>query len=197
MWDDIRGSNLMRWSELTPDIVVLDLMTLGAKLSIIDMTALIILSRSQPVISFLPKVKNEIYAHVKTVNVEAGGLLLGNAYSWAPTNSLMRPLIISIAHSVACSIFEGTGVSLRMGTEVWDRARRTADSASLIVIGWYHSHPNLGAFFSGTDRRTQAGFFNQPYSLGLVVDPVRQEEKWFLGANAEEVEPRQVIPLEL
>ncbi len=43
-----------------------------------------------------------------------------------------------------------------------------------MVVGWYHSHPNLGAFFSGTDRATQRAFFNRPYSVGLVVDPVRR-----------------------
>jgi proteasome lid subunit RPN8/RPN11 len=69
-----------------------------------------------------------------------------------------------------------------MGTEVWNRARERLGDR--IVVGWYHSHPNLGAFFSGTDRRTQRHFFNRPYSVGLVIDPVRGEEAWFVGPEA-------------
>jgi len=72
-------------------------------------------------------------------------------------------------------------VSLAMGTEIWDRARDLMARAGSMVVGWYHSHPNLGAFFSGTDRATQRAFFNRPYSVGLVVDPVRGEEAWFVG----------------
>ena len=54
------------------------------------------------------------------------------------------------------------------------------------MIGWYHTHPNLGAFFSGTDETTQRSFFNQSYSLGLVIDPARCEKKIFFGASSEE-----------
>jgi proteasome lid subunit RPN8/RPN11 len=197
MWGDIRGSNLVRWNELAPDIAILDVLDLGARLSIIDMTVVIMLSRSQPLVAFLPECRNDIYSHAQALHVEVGGLLLGNAYSLVPTNSSVRPVMISITTSIACNVSESTGVSLRMDTEVWDRARDKAESASLIVVGWYHSHPNLGAFFSGTDRRTQAAFFNHSYSVGLVVDPVRQEEKWFLGANAEELQARQVVQLVL
>jgi proteasome lid subunit RPN8/RPN11 len=61
------------------------------------------------------------------------------------------------------------------------------------VVGWYHSHPNLGVFFSGTDRKTQRDFFNQSHSLGLVVDPIRLQEKWFIGPDSIELRPPQII----
>jgi len=41
------------------------------------------------------------------------------------------------------------------------------------VIGWYHSHPGLGVFLSGTDVATQR--FQQTYSdpyLAIVIDPL-------------------------
>jgi proteasome lid subunit RPN8/RPN11 len=75
-----------------------------------------------------------------------------------------------------------------MGTEVWDRARDEV-SDGIQVVGWYHSHPNIGAFFSGTDRKTQRAFFNHPYSVGLVIDPVRDDSAWFVGENSEELSP--------
>ncbi|MCY1311905.1 hypothetical protein D9M70_622700 [compost metagenome] len=60
------------------------------------------------------------------------------------------------------------------------------------MVGWYHSHPNLGAFFSGVDRKTQKDFFNSNYNLGLVIDPIRNEEKWFISSESIEVNPNCV-----
>jgi len=45
----------------------------------------------------------------------------------------------------------------------------------------------LGVFFSGTDRYTQRNFFNHPYSIGLVIDPIRDEDKVFIGQESDEV----------
>jgi len=41
------------------------------------------------------------------------------------------------------------------------------------IIGWYHSHPALGVFLSGTDIRTQRvqQQFQDPY-LAIVIDPI-------------------------
>jgi proteasome lid subunit RPN8/RPN11 len=42
------------------------------------------------------------------------------------------------------------------------------------IVGWYHSHPNMGCFMSSTDidtqRRYQALF---PNAVALVIDPQR------------------------
>ena len=89
--------------------------------------------------------------------------------------------LVSIDGFLASETCRTSGVSLAMGTEIWDRARDLMARTGSMVVGWYHSHPNLGAFFSGTDRATQRAFFNRPYSVGLVVDPVRGEEAWFVG----------------
>ena len=64
-----------------------------------------------------------------------------------------------------------------------------------MVVGWYHSHPNRGAFFSGTDRRTQRALFTQSYSIGLVIDPVRGEEAWFWGPDSIPLSARlRIVP---
>jgi len=117
----------------------------------------------------------------------------------APQSPLKRkgvyrphPFVIAVADFARSVEYDSTGVSLRMGTDVWESARMKA-GADDSVIGWYHSHPNLGAFFSGTDRRTQRAFFNHPHCVGLVIDPVRNEEKWFIGANSEELAAHQVL----
>ncbi|GGA51374.1 hypothetical protein GCM10010981_45960 [Dyella nitratireducens] len=67
--------------------------------------------------------------------------------------------------------------------------------SKLLVVGWFHSHPNLGAFFSGTDRKTQRDFFFHPYSTGYVVDPVRDEHAFFLGAESFQIPEDKVTPV--
>lgn len=68
--------------------------------------------------------------------------------------------------------YASTGVSLTMDTEVWSRAREECRLPRRVIVGWYHSHPGFGAFFSGTDRRTHHHFFPAPFHIGLVLDPI-------------------------
>lgn len=139
-----------------------------------------------------PRCREGIAAHVKTRRTELGGLLVGRAFSADANFPATWGHLVMVEDFVPSEECQTSGVSLAMGTEVWDKAREYLGDR--IVVGWYHSHPNLGAFFSGTDRRTQRHFFNRPYSVGLVVDPVRGEEAWFVGPEAIPVPAR---PLEV
>jgi len=43
-----------------------------------------------------------------------------------------------------------------------------------MVVGWYHSHPGMGCWFSGTDMNTQQSFEQlNPRAVGVVVDPIQ------------------------
>merc|ERR1719482_3604 len=43
-----------------------------------------------------------------------------------------------------------------------------------MVVGWYHSHPGFGCWFSGTDMNTQQSFEAlNPRAVGVVVDPIQ------------------------
>jgi proteasome lid subunit RPN8/RPN11 len=128
-----------------------------------------------------------VWRHLSEQRIEMGGLLIGQVHDLDETN-----FAVFIEDFARGDEFDGSSVSLRLDTAVWEVARgKLAGEQS--VIGWYHSHPNLGAFFSGTDRRTQGAFFNQSHCVGLVVDPIRREEKWFLGGGSEELAPSRVL----
>ena len=60
------------------------------------------------------------------------------------------------------------------------------------VLGWYHSHPNLGAFFSSTDKYTQKNFFPNNYNLVLVVDPYNEEHKIFIYKDSIEIQKEHI-----
>ena len=43
------------------------------------------------------------------------------------------------------------------------------------IVGWYHTHPNLGVFYSADDVIVHKAAFVMPWQVGLVYDPVRGE----------------------
>jgi proteasome lid subunit RPN8/RPN11 len=53
-----------------------------------------------------------------------------------------------------------------------ERSRRYPN---LDIVGWYHTHPNLGVFYSADDVVVHKAAFVMPWQVGLVYDPVRGE----------------------
>ena len=52
----------------------------------------------------------------------------------------------------------------------------------LFSCGWYHSHPGLGIFFSGTDINNQLGWQTpNPSAIGIVFDHTHLENPGDLG----------------
>ena len=126
-----------------------------------------------------PSVDRQVLAHLRGRDVEQGGLLIGQAYANPDSGVLGHVRVLKCAPADDA---HGTAFSLRMEAGVWQAARSLMLPEELIV-GWYHSHPGLTAFFSDTDRRTQRAFFNNAYSVGWVVDPIAADEALFLGAD--------------
>jgi proteasome lid subunit RPN8/RPN11 len=168
--------------------VALAMRPLGdAGLGLLDLASVIAAGSSAPVLLQDRACREVIAAHVASEAVELGGLLIGTAWSLAPESADAPPLLLRVETAVPALEAQSTEVSLRMDVELWSRAQAEAARREGIIIGWYHSHPDLGAFFSGTDRRTQRAVFHHPYSVGLVVDPARGEERWFLGPECREI----------
>eukprot|EP00922_Rhytidocystis_sp_ex-Travisia-forbesii_P051851 GHVS01076982.1.p1 GENE.GHVS01076982.1~~GHVS01076982.1.p1 ORF type:complete len:340 (+),score=43.25 GHVS01076982.1:62-1021(+) len=57
-------------------------------------------------------------------------------------------------------------------TDMLEQLKRTGRPE--MVVGWYHSHPGFGCWFSGTDVNTQQSFEQlNPRAVGVVVDPIQ------------------------
>ena len=48
------------------------------------------------------------------------------------------------------------------------------------ILGWYHSHPDFGVFLSEMDVFIHRHFFNLPWQIAHVVDPIRGDEGLFV-----------------
>lgn len=138
-------------------------------------------------------VHQQVLAHLRTHSVEQGGLLIGVPYRFA--DSLRdgdTPDLVSVVAAVPATDTTGTGYSLRMEASVWADAsaqmqsmKAGDDTPGLRIVGWYHSHPGLGAFFSSTDRQTQKAFFSHAYSVGWVIDPQDDTHAAFIGRDSQ------------
>lgn len=171
----------MRWEETSEPVPVSPLAALGEAVGLAGTLEAVACSSGAALTVVMPDgLRAEVDRFLRGHAVEAGGLLLGRRFELGERAG--SPLVL-VERFVPGRVFEGTGVSLALGTELWDDARPWIDGG-LAVVGWVHSHPDLGAFFSGTDRRTQRAFFGQPWQFGLCVDPVRGEQAWFRGADS-------------
>ncbi len=142
-------------------------------------------------------VHHEVLQHLRASRVEQGGLLLGTPYG-APGNPA-SPALVVISAVVPARHASGTGYSLRMEAAVWSDANRllelgaskqpgtATEGSATRVVGWYHSHPGLGAFFSDTDCATQRAFFSHPWSVGWVIDPDDDTHACFAGVDSSAV----------
>jgi proteasome lid subunit RPN8/RPN11 len=189
-------SRIMKWTEQQADVTPHPLTDALSGFAPFDVIAMLRALQQAPIVFFDPDCRARILEHVRSGETELGGLLLGWPYV-DEVDGRLHPLV-SIQWSVPSRVFRSTRVSLAMEADIWNHARRHIAAGAGPVVGWYHSHPNLGAFLSGTDRRTQRAVFNHPYSIGLVIDPVRDEEAWFRGPDSAPLHPRGcVIPLAL
>lgn len=142
-------------------------------------------------------VHQAVLAHLRTSNNEQGGLLLGRA--WGEPNDPAQAAWVEVTAAVPATDSSGNGYSLRMGAGVWSAANSSLEELKINstdqpdsrnqprIIGWYHSHPGLGAFFSSTDCATQAAFFTNAYSIGWVIDPSDDTHACFVGPASDPV----------
>ncbi|MZP30166.1 hypothetical protein GTO91_10645 [Heliobacterium undosum] len=121
-------------------------------------------------VEILEKVFNDVGEYVGKCSHEAGGLLLGDVYFQERSGILGA--LIRVETFLPALHAEPVHTSLKLTQadwEEWERLRKLAPK--LQVLGWVHSHPGCGLFFSGQDLTNQQEHFSRPWHIGWVVDP--------------------------
>ncbi len=112
---------------------------------------------------------------------EHGGILLG-----IPFRDEDGRFYVVVHRAIPAANTEGSSVHLQFRQEswvnVWNELNQRPD---LSVVGWYHTHPGLGVFLSGTDKRTQRRYFSNPWQIAVVVDPIRRKIGFFIGESGD------------
>ena len=175
----------MHWKEIEPDIKLSEFKDAFINIDFLSaLNAIVNLINGIHIYSLNSCLK-EVLSHVSSNKKEIGGLLMGRVFSGNISGHAHLNTLTVITHILPSNEYKNSSVSLKMDSEIWSRTNKYFKDG-YIVVGWYHSHPNLGAYFSATDRSTQRAFFNHYYSVGWVIDPFRNEQKVFLGENSEE-----------
>jgi proteasome lid subunit RPN8/RPN11 len=133
-------------------------------------------------------VLDDIIKHAQSARNEIAGLLLGNMHgnTLIVSDSVTGEQSGTATHVVLDDVFLA-----RVASEYGERGKKKS------IVGWYHSHPALGCFVSGTDFETQKRFQALfPYAVGLVIDPSPPERLAIFRVEEERTSIKDRLTLE-
>jgi proteasome lid subunit RPN8/RPN11 len=127
----------------------------------------------------------EIKILCSSSKLEIFGYLIGNILKW---QGKIYTIIEESLFLLGAIYSDKTHTSQIEGTaglyqKKFQRIKKKRKNDNLRIMGWWHSHPNLGCFLSSTDLLTQKYFFPKEYQVALVIDPIRNEFEFFSVDN--------------
>ena len=124
---------------------------------------------------------NHIKNLCRNLNKEIFGYLIGLILKWNNNKYIIIKEQIYIENTVRSNVFKTSQIEGTAGKyeKEFKKLKQNSKDKNLRVLGWWHSHIDIGCFLSLTDIHTQEYFFPDPYQVALVVDPIREEYKFF------------------
>lgn len=144
-------------------------------------------------------VLDTIQAHGKSnTKVEVCGVLVGKV--WHDDAGPYLLIHASIAGNAASS----HAANVTFTAETWTQIHAEMDKSfpNDRIVGWYHTHPGFDIFLSEMDLFIQRNFFDLPWQVAYVYDPLRGHDGMFVWRNGVPtieqsiIEPAQQSPVE-
>ncbi|MBP7999946.1 MAG: Mov34/MPN/PAD-1 family protein [Chloroflexi bacterium] len=137
----------------------------------------------------------QIDSHCRSdLHRELGGVLLGKAFQ------RQGQQWVAIAAALPAFSDQHGPIHFTFTADAWARINRDRESQhpQLSIVGWFHTHPDLGVFYSADDVVVHTVAFRELWHIGLVVDPVRQEACFFGWDQKELLDglERAILPME-
>lgn len=112
---------------------------------------------------------------LEDVTNERGTILLGD---WSQTED---GICVVISEYVEARYTEASAATLTFTHKTWEYVNsvREKDYPDLRIVGWQHTHPGYGVFLSNYDLFIQQNFFNLPFQVAYVIDPVQDQRGFF------------------
>jgi len=106
---------------------------------------------------------------------ECGGVMLGEVMEGKRRTRVLVEEVIPAAHTTA------QRGSVTFTHDTWEQINREQDERypDLRIVGWYHTHPGFGIFLSEYDQFIQRNFFDLPWHVAFVLDPISGESGCF------------------
>jgi proteasome lid subunit RPN8/RPN11 len=103
---------------------------------------------------------------------ERGGVLVGTI------EKLNKTFKVAVLGAIEGKFTDASSVSLKFTHKTWNYIHEVKDQEypTLKIVGWFHTHPGLGVFLSHHDLFIHQNFFNEPWQVALVVDPLHDNK---------------------
>ncbi|MFT8350397.1 LysM peptidoglycan-binding domain-containing protein [Clostridium saccharoperbutylacetonicum] len=125
-------------------------------------------------------VYNEIekFSKIDTTH-ERGGILIGD---YAEVNNKKN---VIISDFIEAKYTDATASTLTFTHETWNYIHNEHENLypDKKILGWQHTHPSYGIFLSNYDIFIQENFFNLPWQIAYVVDPIAGTRGFFQWKN--------------
>ncbi len=110
------------------------------------------------------------HAH-SNLDSEVGGVLMGHLREGE------SHLSIDVLAALPAVTDDHGPVHFTFTADAWARIHedRSDQCPDLQIVGWFHTHPDLGVFYSADDVVVHSAAFVMPWQVGLVIDPIRLE----------------------
>lgn len=120
----------------------------------------------------------EKYA-LEDTSKERGTILLGDYCEE------MGKTHVIISDYIEAKYTDASASTLTFTHETWDYVYKEHDSKypDKKIIGWQHTHPSYGIFLSNYDLFIQENFFNLPFQIAYVIDPIQSLRGFFQWKN--------------
>lgn len=112
---------------------------------------------------------------------ELGSILVGTV-----SEQLGAKQII-ITNAIEAKYTDASASTLTFTHETWADVHRKMEQnyPDKKILGWQHTHPGYGIFLSNYDMFIQQNFFDLPFQVAYVVDPVQNLRGFFQWKNGE------------
>ena len=106
-------------------------------------------------------------------NIEIMGLLIGKFYRDGNGE-------YAVVDRIATTKLESNQISVKFDRDSMEDLFNNFElKTGECIVGWYHSHLDLGCFMSPVDVKTQNDIFGGECGFAIVIDPARKELKVF------------------
>jgi len=139
-------------------------------------------------VTFSPQAHEAVRLHAReNTRVEVCGVLVGQV-----SRDKQGPYL-EIADVIRGEHAETTAGQVTFTHQTWEHINSVmeAQHAGRKIVGWYHSHPGYGVFLSPQDEFIQVNFFPQPWQVAFVIDPLAEEDGFFIWQQGKPSRMRQ------
>jgi len=129
-------------------------------------------------------IKQDVYKKLEKMSSSDTTKELGSIIFGEYAEELGRTHVI-ISDYIEAKYTDASAATLTFTHETWDYVHKEHEKLcpEKKIIGWQHTHPNYGIFLSNYDMFIQENFFNLPFQVAYVIDPIQNIRGFFQWKN--------------